>query len=499
MEFAELKSTFLKSVVEHAYTTIEEIPENVKIGIPNRLVEKWIGQMNTVNSLTCIPQNPRLVNRFTVGADPEYSLLDPLTSSLVPAMKLGLNTGLAFGMDMNGRLVELRPRPSRFILDIIASMLAELRWMAVTFPSSLEYSWLSTPWDGQDGIGGHVHLARRRGAIERDRDISTFDTLNMSLMLLGVFNDKLNDYRRAKTKYGHYGDFRPQRYGYEYRSFPTWMDSPWMAYLVLVLSKLTVYEPKLILNIYKNSERKAKFLEKAISNLLAYYKNVDDDAWIAFNALKKWGLPKQQGAGDFKVEWGIVFPQPNKMPVSYYPSIIEGTENERQAVFNYLVNKEAIRPDLPVCNWEPKELPKGYIWNMSFTQTYHKMGVGEIVHDLACHRSMRIEITSSDQAKIIQYEEGKYDFSKGLQEITKIFPNMKLARTNVGNDVKHLRICLPQSLRQYNTIQQVRKVLTSGLFPIWNVKDVKEGCFEDWVRKNEVKQNVKYIGKELTL
>ncbi len=501
MEFAELKSTFLKTIVEKGYFFLEEIPADVRVGIPDNFVEKWFKQINTVAPLTAIPQNPRLVNRFTVGADPELTFANPFDGSLTAAMKIGLNTGLAFGMDNNGRLAELRPQPSRFVLDIVASVLAELKWMAVLNPNSLQYNWMSNPWDGQDGVGGHVHLARKLSEAARRFDSSALTNIYSTLLTVGTFNKRMNDYRTNKTKYGSANDVRLQKHGYEFRAFPTWLDSPWLAYLVLVLSKLAVLDSKMIYQMYKNGDGNPKKLERSIVNLLGYYKNVDDDAWIAYTALKKWGLPKQLGmGGDFKTEWGIVFPQASsKVPISFYPSIIKANDCERQAIFDYLVNKKPIRPDLPECNWEPKELPKGYLWNMSFTQTYHKLGIGEIVHDLACHGSLRLEITTNDQRNIIQYENGKYDLTRGVRELAKLIPGATATETIPDNGEKHIRIWLPSIFRQYDTIPLVRKVLTSGLFPIWNVKDVKEGCFEDWVRNNEVQPSGKFIGKELNL
>src|SRR6267378_676830 len=306
MEFAELKYTFFKNLVEHGYGSVAEIPAEVLTGIPTRLVDKWWEQFRSAPPLTAIPQYPRLVNRFTIGADPEFSLTDQ--GKLCPAMKIGLQTGLAFGMDMNGRLAELRPAPSRFALDVVASMLSELRWMALYLPQSLKYNWLSSPYDGQDGVGGHVHIARQRNEKDRREDVNSLSYLNSWMLKVGVFSSALNASRTSHTKYGHSNDIRMQKYGYEYRAFPTWLDSPWLAYLVLVLSKLSVYNPKLIRNIFVNGSKNQKGLERSIGHLLAFYKNVDDDAWIAFHALRKWGLTKQEGV-DFRNNWGILYPK----------------------------------------------------------------------------------------------------------------------------------------------------------------------------------------------
>jgi hypothetical protein len=489
VEFTELKKTFLKTIVERGYLTTE-IPAELKVGIPTDLVEKWIAKLNYATPLTSLMQNPRLINRFTVGADPEFTFINSLNVQ-TPAMEMGLQTGLAFGMDMNGRLVELRPTPSRFVLNVVASMLAELRWLAAIKPETLGHTWLSTPYDGQDGVGGHTHFARKSYAVE---DQSALKSLYWILLKLNVFNIKANDSRINRTKYGKAEDFRFQKHGFEYRAYPSWLGSPWVAYLVITLSKLSLYDPGLMDKIWSFGKNDVRILERAITNFLAFYKNVDDDAWIAFHALKKWGLPKQGATIDFKSNWGISFPPLLNKP-DYYPSMIEGTDNERQAIFHYLVNKTPIRPDPPVINWEPAYIHKDYNWLMNHVVTYHKQGIGEICHDLVFSKKLTVDINSTDVNEIVVSCD-KYKCQEGITQL-KLLDNEQRVRWT-RSQPNQLVIFLPKDLRTNYAIPLVRKILTSGLFPIWNVKDVKEGCFEEWVRRNKT-DDVKFIGKELSL
>lgn len=496
MEFAEIKYSFFKNLVEHGYGSLAEVPKESLIGIPTRLLDKWWGQFKDAPAITTIPNNPRLVNRFTIGADPEFSLTQD--GKPFPVMKIGLQTGLAFGMDMNGRLAELRPTPSRFALDVVASMLAELRWMALYIPNSLRYQWLSSPFDGQDGVGGHVHLARQRDEQGRLLDIDGLSFLYHSLTRIGVFSKELNDIRKSQTKYGQPNDIRPQKYGFEYRAFPTWMDSPWLAYLVLVLSKLAVYSPRLVRNIFDNTNRTPKALERAIVNMLAFFKNVDDDAWIAFNAFKKWGLPKQGGI-DFRANWGILYPKQPALPAGrYYPSMIAGGDAERQAIFDYLVNKAAIKPDLPICNWEPRGIPDDYEWLMNVVQTYHKIGVGEISNELVCHKNCIVDITSMDHKDIITVYYNQYKCEEGAKALKSLLPNLVLSWKQLEGPGK-LMLYLPTSLRTFDTIPKVKRVLTSGLFPLWKVGDVKADSFNSWVNEKKGQIERKLTGKELVI
>lgn len=493
MEFAEIKYTFFKSLVEHGCSNVAELPKGMMDGVPPTLIDKWVEQFKSAPPITCIPQFPRLVNRYTIGADPEFSLAD--CGKLFPAQKIGLQTGLAFGMDMNGRLAELRPAPSRFVLDVVASMLAELRWMALYLPNALKFQWWSSPFDGQDGVGGHVHIARQRNEFDRRKDIDGLAHAYSWMTKIGVFNKELNLSRTGHTKYGAANDIRMQKYGYEYRAFPTWLDSPWLAYLVLVISKLAVYNPRLTREI--NYLKNPKSLERAVYNLLAFYKNVDDDAWIAFHALRKWGLPKQMGL-DFRSNWGILYPKQPALPAGkYYPSMISGGDAERQAIFDYLVNKADIKPELPICNWEPRLVPEDYEWLMNIVQTYHRFGVGEISNELVCHKKCIVDVSTMDNKDIIIINYSNFKCEEGARELKKLLPGLTLTFRNA--DPGKMYINLPSSLRTFDMIPKVKKVLTSGLFPLWKVSEVKADSWDSWVSKGKGQENRKLVGKELGL
>jgi hypothetical protein len=297
MEFRDQKRYLLDAMVQHGWSSLAEIPSDLVQGIPTELTAKWVSRFYKSPKINSLPRSLRLVNRFMVGADPEFTFADSVTNEFVHASHFQLHVGPAFGADLAGRPVELRPAPSRFALDVVASILSELRWMALTVPATLSYSWISRPYVSRDGIGGHVHFGRKRGRIRKDEDAPRYELtgqvkeeiegldqltriLEASILLKEDFVKRSRD-----TVYGKFGDIRPQRHGYEYRTLPTWLSSPCMAYLVLVLSKLVVYNPELIKRIAFNTN--------TIRNLLAYYKGMDDDALIAFNALKLFGLPKQ--------------------------------------------------------------------------------------------------------------------------------------------------------------------------------------------------------------
>ena len=64
-----------------------------------------------------VPAVPRLLNHFKLGADPEFAFLNE--GKQHSAHDFGLRAGLCFGADNNGRLVELRPRASRYAVEVV--------------------------------------------------------------------------------------------------------------------------------------------------------------------------------------------------------------------------------------------------------------------------------------------------------------------------------------------------------------------------------------------
>lgn len=506
MEFQEQKRTFMRSLVQTVVSVPGEVTADKKLGVPDRLIEKWCRQFKTIPPLNALPLNPRLVNGFTLGADPEMTIgeLNPLYPAAVKqqyAQKIGLHTGLAFGMDMNGRLVEFRPYPSCFALDIVASLLAELRWLAMFHPATLKYSWVSMPFDGQDGVGGHVHLARKRNNEQHNVDIILLDRVYTALIRTGVFNKPFNDSRVANTKYGHSGDYRLQRHGYEYRSFPTWLDDPWLAYFVLVVCKLVFADPVMASDGLYHARGEKLQLERFFQNLFAYFKNKDDDAWIAAQAQAKWGLPKQKCV-DIKANWGILYPAAIvKCEQMIIPEYIISSAAEKQDIFKYLVEKAAIPPRIPICNWQPEKLLEGYEWMMNYTETYHKIGIGEIVAGLATHNKARVCILASDDRQRIQFVSN--DSSKPREGLDKLKALGKFVIHFIEDKSQPTKynLYLPQDLRSNENIPLVKEILTTTDFPVWKVGEVKPGLFELWKERSLAapQNNRKFLGKELTL
>jgi hypothetical protein len=59
-----------------------------------------------------------------------------------------------------------------------------------------------------------------------------------------------------------------------------------------------------------------------------------------------------------------------------------------------------------------------------------------------------------------------------------------------------LAIYVPAFYRDVQRIQQTKRILTGGLFPLWKVRDVTAESFEQWQAK-AIKPEPKYCGRVL--
>jgi len=302
--------------------------------------------------LTSYTQHPRLVNHFKIGADPEFILVNA-AGSYIHAETLGLNTTRAFGCDMAGRQAELRTIPSRSALEVTASLAEALQWMGAFHKDEvMNLHWMATAFNGKDGCGGHIHFGRRRPT--RDTEIRIMDNLTSRLMAEGVLLKNYFLARRQGTKYGKWGDFRAQVYGYEYRTTPTYLASPWLTFYVLTVAKLAVHDGKLFAGIGAASLPDS-------ATLLERYKDKDQDAAIAFETVKRIGKPKEDMT-DFKYRWGVWSGNVGICSDSshyFIPSALAPSFETCRGLFNHFVHgMPFVSYKAPSVTWAPYTLPK---------------------------------------------------------------------------------------------------------------------------------------------
>lgn len=357
----------------------KKVASNAAVAAPNDLIDKWEERFFQ-SPITTYPAEPRLINRFCVGADPEFVFEQPkvnLNGAIVPgagnyihAEQLGLGTMEAFGCDMSGRQAELRAYPSRFVLEVVASLVDALRWMNDIHGLD-KFNWIAPARYADDGVGGHVHIGRKRP--DAPICIESLDSVTKLLLAADVLDSKGQQIRIGRTHYGRYGDWRPQQHGYEYRTMPSWMTSPWAAFFTLVVSKLCVLDDA---REFLGNDRP----KETLTNLLRAYKSRDDDARIALIALEKLGFPKYEPSS-FKERWGVGPYKRIDHPIDrlFVPPVLQSTPKTNQQLFNHLVSGKPMETDHPKPSWEPFVLPDGvYKPNVQI----HAYGISDVAQGL---------------------------------------------------------------------------------------------------------------------
>jgi hypothetical protein len=416
-----------------------------------------------VMGITAFPRTARLVNRFSLGSDPEF-VLNSSTGKYIHAESCGLLTSRAFGSDMAGRQAEIRAYPSKFALEVVASIVDSLRWMAYVHRYDIsQLTWSAISYNGKDGCGGHIHLGRRRP--DRQKDVEILDTTCQTLINQGVFNKHTFNMRVVNTHYGKYGDIRPQSHGYEYRTLPTQMASPWLMYFVLVLNKLLLYHG-------------GKW-RLDISMLFKMYQDKDDDAAIALQALQKWGLPSEDTT-DFRGRWGVEnFTKAptdfsfNQFGNCFFPSMIKPEEQTCHELFEYLTQGTPMLKRTPQPTWEPFQLPKGF-YNLTAQQ--HTLGhLPDVVKDLIS-KGRRVQLMVTEY--FLVYHDVPLPIQGIKQALRSSIDVIVFHRTTSGG----IQIGIPsefnKSLAQCKMLHNV--LSNTDLFPVCKAVDYKTVDWSRW-------------------
>jgi hypothetical protein len=491
MRFREQREAFMKLVVQQGIARQADLEAAMPFGcdVPPRIIDRWMRNMLEV------PQDfstqRRYVNHFRLGADPEFLFVAGAVR-IDARMVNGMAQGLAYGMDNNGRLVEIRPYPSRSAVGVVASILSTLRWLALNQPETLTYSWVTGAYLFGDGLGGHVHFGRKRPS--RDLEVRALDAIDEELLgakaypVPEVLRRRQGDERNQR--YGLPGDIRPQLHGYEYRTFPSWLDSPELAFLTITLAKLAVHSPQFVIGFpaFQDVSRHCQRLR----NLLSCYKDIDDDARLALKIIAR-KFPVHIG-GDFKARWGIAPPAMTVGPkISFLPSSIKPTVEDIQEMFDYLDTGKALNFRVPTPTWGPLAPPEGYIMSISTVNTWQAKGLGEMLWDVCQAKDLKyIIINERAQDKRVYFsipKELALRLPTGWQKFTK-----NHVRTH--GDARY--IYSYEWARCPATMQECRRILLQTVFPFWKVTEVKPDSVLQWKASLQAgKSSRKYLGEVL--
>lgn len=440
-----------------------------------------------------LTRNPRLLNHFCLGADPEFMFED--RGQPFAAQNLPFKTGLFVGADQNGRLVEVRPQPSRWALDVLASTLDSLRWMVLLYPETLEFNWKTGAYLHGDGLGGHIHFGRKRPT--RQEEILALDGVCRVMTGLGVFPAKEVELRMAGDargqRYGLPSDYRLQVHGYEYRTFPSWMTSPWAAYLSLVLAKLAVINPNLV-SAWQDGTIEPNF--NMVRNLLAYYQANDDDARLAYHALMTRKLPKH--VADFRKHWGLEYTTAySKRDITILPKNLTPTEGSRQQLFDYLVNGAELKPQDMTPSWGPTSLPMGFFLMSDKVKTVQQVGLGEMIWDMVGHDKFPLLIKPAAEAigdvMMISSKVASTLPRSWRSTLQRLMPGVAV----VPFIKDESSIWISKGLRKNGVKAELARqaLLESGLFPLWRTKDVKADVLTRWVNPVSAKPKERAYGR----
>jgi hypothetical protein len=455
------------------------ILKGVDLPFESHIVERVTERFFTYDKpeKVCYSSDGRYMNHFCVGADPEFMFLQE--GGLAPAMSFGLKSGLAFGADQNERLVELRAAPARDVVTVLASVLASLRWLYRYLGSEYrDLTWVAPAFLHGDGMGGHVHFGRKRP--NREDEVKGLDGLARIMRACDLF-DSDGWTRRCQgdqfhQMYGQYGDIREQKHGYEYRTLPTWLDNPRLAYLVLVLSKLVIIDP----DITASWQGKTGDPNRRVSDwdllrgLAKYYKGRDDDALLLYSMMD---VPDkfQFVGGDFRLRWGLSGVTNKISRSSVIPAVIEATAEDTMDLLKYLGEGKKLEMRECAPNFK-NSVPAGYEWVPTVLEYRRRPNIGDIFYDMVTHSSMPIVWDFESNVFSIHTPVG-YDRAA----LNKLMTEGDHGEVNInGTGGSRWVVRIGHQWRKGAALAHLRKVLYSGLLPIWKVDEVTEESFGKW-------------------
>jgi hypothetical protein len=186
------------------------------------------------------------VNKFEVGCDPEFAVLDK-TGNLVDVQNLG-HEGVV-GYDHGGDCAELRPAQARGLWTLIKRLQVLIAPPYPSLKPFYQQRWRAGAYyrstDGETvALGGHVHFNIHRSLFP-PLALSALDRVTNVLERCDILPRGECVVRRTQTLYGKWAQIRhdtPDQH-VEYRTMASWLFSPWISFLCLTLAKLAVVDP----------------------------------------------------------------------------------------------------------------------------------------------------------------------------------------------------------------------------------------------------------------
>lgn len=190
---------------------------------------------------------------ITLGADPEFLFVDSKTGGVLAANRY-LQFHSKFGTDGCSTTAEIRPTPSEEPWKVVESIRRLLVRGATSHPQLKAYQWRAGSGYQRKPTGGHIHFghdqfgdALTRNGLSADYTLRTTRVKTMTRALdfhlaplVMLMEDETEArFRRIETSYGKLGDARTDvRWGFEYRTLPSFIATPAVSLGVFTLAKV---------------------------------------------------------------------------------------------------------------------------------------------------------------------------------------------------------------------------------------------------------------------
>lgn len=219
---------------------------------------------------------------LTLGADPEFILINEETGKMIPASQFLPRFG-DVGCDsirtpnrQTRPIGEVRPEPSTSPI-VLADNIRKNMLQALKLLPYSNLKWMAGSQPENYPIGGHIHFSNIEVSSKLLRALDNYLAIPVMLME----NSETSVLRRAK--YGHLSDFRTKEYGgFEYRTVASWLVTPEIAKGVLCLSKI-IAKNYLILN--RNYFISRQYQSAFYRGDKYYFREIFDHLWGEISAL----------------------------------------------------------------------------------------------------------------------------------------------------------------------------------------------------------------------
>lgn len=410
------------------------------------------------------------VNHYTIGTDPEWIVRDRVKGAILQPHQVGLDEGSAFGSDGGGVAWELRTQPSRSALYVTAGILTCLREMVEIAPGVLNYDHIAHGYPDFP-CGGHVHFGRLQ------KKLSPGEVERLSRMTDTLVNPNVDwafwegwKLRIHHGVYGRVGDVRTQKYGYEYRTPPTFISTPWQAFVWLTCLKLAPLQPGTPEEVLKHFKDRDQDAALALEIL-----NTKQQRHTTQNILPQWGFP------------GVAPPglrgRAIRLDRVFIPAYLSPTTEDVKAIQHSL---EHLQPPV-VSLLQPQRCKNMAPWCMDLEVAPGFAGLGEICSGLCTSDGWHVlikgatrEMAVPDQTLIIFPPQG-FTGRERLQAdapgmVHKILRNVKIDYR--AGRTRNWEVWISSWLRGKTgppgIAAKTRKLLLSGLLPIWEVSQIGE-------------------------